>query len=55
MARKHLIKYYARLVQKGIYSKDEVPDDMRDEVVNMSITLPLREDMKKNKKDKEKE
>ena len=46
MAKKHVIKYYARLVQKGIYKETDIPEAIRSEVMSMSVTLPLREDMK---------
>lgn len=48
MAKKHTIKLCARLVQKGIYKEADVPEDIRKEVMELSKTLPLREDMKVN-------
>ena len=46
MAKKHTIKLYARLLQKGTYQEYEIPEDIRAEVVELAKTLPLREDMK---------
>lgn len=46
MAKKHTIKLYARLLQKGTYQEHEIPEDIRAEVVELAKTLPLREDMK---------
>lgn len=46
MAKKHVIKYWARLIQKGMYVESDVPEDIRKEVMELSKTLPLREDMK---------
>ena len=47
MAKKHVIKYWARLIQKGTYTENDVPEDIRSEVMELSKTLPLRDDMKK--------
>lgn len=49
MARKHVIKFWTRLLQKGTYKENEIPEDIRKEVIELSKTLPLREDMKHNK------
>lgn len=46
MAKKHSIKLYARLLQKGTYQESDIPEDIRNEVVELAKTLPLREDMK---------
>ena len=46
MAKKHVIKYWARLIQKGTYTEKDIPVDIRKEVMDMAATLPLREDMK---------
>ena len=46
MSKKHTIKFCARLVQKGVYKESDVPEDIRKEVMELSKTLPLREDMK---------
>ena len=51
MARKHVIKYYARLIQKKVFEEKDLPEDIREEVMNLSVTLPLREDMKKTEDD----
>jgi len=48
MAKKHVIKYWARLIQKGYRQRSDIPADIRVEVINLSRTLPLREDMKKD-------
>ena len=50
---KHVIKLYARLIQKGTYTKEELPEDIRDAVMEMAATLPLRKDMIKEKTDVE--
>jgi len=43
MAKKHVIKYWARLLQKGTFKESEVPEDIRAEVVATSLSLPPRE------------
>jgi len=48
MAKRHLIKYWARLIQKGERKESDVPENIHSEVMNLSVTLPLREDMKTN-------
>ena len=48
MAKKHAVKLYARLIQKGTYEEKDIPEDIRAEVMEMAKTLPLREDMKSN-------
>ena len=45
MAKKHVIKYWARLLQKGTFKESEIPEDIRAEVVAMSLSLPPRESM----------
>lgn len=35
-----LIKYYARLIKKGIYTIDNVPEDKRDYVKKMMEEIP---------------
>lgn len=55
MARKHVVKYWARLLQKKTFTEAEVPEDIRAEAVAMSVTLPLREDMKVKESNKETE
>lgn len=37
---KAIVNYYARLVHKGSYKLDEVPEDIRDEVNNRIKELP---------------
>ena len=45
MSQKHVIKYYARQIQKGTMLEKDIPEDIRKEVMELSVTLPLREDM----------
>ena len=46
MAREHVIKFYARQLQKGSYQEIDVPEKYRADAVELAKTLPLREDMK---------
>ena len=51
MAKKHVIKLWARLIQKKTHQESDVPEDIRKEVMDLAKTLPLREDMKEDKKE----
>lgn len=42
MANEHVIKYYARLIQKGTYMEEDIPEELRSEVMKLAITLPPR-------------
>ena len=55
MAKKHVIKYYARQIQHKRMVESDIPEDIREEVMSMSVTLPLREDMKQELEDNKEE
>lgn len=45
MASKSVIKLWARQLQKGTMTANDIPTDIRDEVIELAKTLPLRDDM----------
>jgi hypothetical protein len=51
MAREHVVKFYARQIQKGSYLESDVPEQYRKDAVELAKTLPLREDMIEQKSD----
>lgn len=36
-------KYYARLVRRGVYTMDQVPEEDREEVTKLALELPEHE------------
>lgn len=45
MSRQHVVKFWARQLQKKTYTEKEIPEDMREEAIELAKTLPLRPDM----------